>query len=264
MTQLEHEWCTPPDISEIESHLKSNKSIDAVVMVCHETSTGMINPLKEVGFLARKYGKTFIVDGVSAVGGEEVNVEENHIDFCTTSANKCIAGLPGVGIVCARISKLKDMKGQKPKTAYLNLYSQYCMLDSTGQTLNTPSTTLFYVLDEAVQELLEEGLANRIKRYKECAKMIRTRARKLGMEMVIDEAYASSTVTTLFLPEEVPVSDFLVQMEKKGYTLYPGKRHLKEKNVFQIGNMGYVFPDMTAQFLDVFEETYLGMKKSGK
>lgn len=259
-THLEYEWCTFPDIDEIESHVKS-KRIDAVVMVCQETSTGMMNPVKEVGQLAHTYGKTFIVDGVSAVGGEDVNVVENNIDFCTTSANKCISGLPGVGIVCARISELEAMKEKKPKTCYLNLYNQYRILTSNGQTLNTPSTTMFYVLDEAVRELLDEGLENRIKRYKECAAMIRGRLKKLGMEMVIDEKYASNTVTTVTLPPEIAVDDFIAEMDKKGYTIYPAKRHLKERNVFQIGNMGHIFPDMTKHFLDVLEKTFLEMKE---
>jgi 2-aminoethylphosphonate-pyruvate transaminase len=258
-THLKYEWCTPPDVAEIESCLKK-EDIDAVLLVCHETSTSMINPVKEVGQLAHTYGKTFIVDGVSAVGGEDMNVVESHMDFCTTSANKCISGLPGVGIVCAKISRLEDMKGHKPKTAYLNLYNQYRMLRSTGQTLNTPSTTMFYILDEAVRELLEEGLENRIMRYKECVGMIRDRAKKLGMKMAIDEKYASNTVTTLYLPSELAVDGFIAEMEKRGYTLYPAKRHLKERNIFQIGNMGHIFPDTTRRFLDVLEQTYLEMK----
>jgi len=258
-THLECEWCKMPDVEEIESHIKS-KDIDAVIMVCHETSTGMLNPLEEVGRLAHTYGKTFIVDGVSAVGGESMNMVENHIDFCTTSSNKCISGLPGVGIVCAKISRLEAMNGQKPKTNYLNLYNQYRMLLTAKQTLNTPSTTIFYTLDEAVEELLEEGLENRIKRYRECAAMIRHKVKKLGMRMVIDEKYASNTVTTLLLPQEVPVDDFIVEMEVNGYTVYPGKRHLQEQNAFQIGNMGHIFPDMTERFLEVLEATYMKMK----
>jgi len=259
LTQLEYEWCAYPDLTEIESHLKSGE-VDAVVMVCQETSTGMMNPYREVGRLAHKYGKTFIADGVSAVGGEDMGVAEHHIDFCTTSANKCISGLPGVGIVCARKSKLEAMKGLKPKTAYLNLYEQYRMLTTTGQTLNTPSTTMFFVLDEAVQELLDEGLEKRIARYKERAAMIRDRVRKLDMNMVIDEKYASNTVTTLTLTPEIAVDDFIAEIGRKGYTIYPAKRYLKERNVFQIGNMGHIFPDMTKRFLDVLERTFLEMK----
>ena len=258
-THLEYEWCAYPDVNEIESYLKKDE-VDAVIMVCQETSTGMINPYREVGRLAHQYGKTFIADGVSAVGGEDVNVAGNHIDFCTTSSNKCISGLPGVGIVCARISKLGELKGLKPRTAYLDLYAQYRMLTQTGQTLNTPSTTMFFVLDEAVRELLDEGLENRIERYRECAAMIRERVKKLGMEMIIDEKHASNTVTTLALPKEVRSGDFIGEIGRKGYTVYPAKRHLKERNVFQIGNMGHIFPDMTVRFLDVLEQTYLEMK----
>lgn len=122
---LEYQWGEFPRIKEIEEKLLSSPEIKNIIMVFHETSTSMINPIKEVGRVSSQLGKTFIVDGVSAVGGEDVNVVRDHIDFCTTSSNKCLSSLPGVGIICARREKLEELKGRAFPNEYLDLYKMY-------------------------------------------------------------------------------------------------------------------------------------------
>jgi len=257
---LGYEWGKKPDLSEIENSLKENPGISAVIMVHHETSTSMLNPVKEVGRLAHTYGKTFIVDAVSSLGGEDLDVVRDHIDFCTCSANKCIASLPGVGIVCAKISKIMEMKDRKPSTVYLNLYNLYQVSEKYHQTQNTPSTTMFYALNAAVQELLEEGVENRIARYKRCAGILREGIRDIGLKTLIDERDASNTVTSVFLPEEIDLNEFLNKMEERRYTVYPGKRHLREQNMFQVSNMGHVYEYECRKFLKTLRETINELK----
>lgn len=259
-TVLTYDWGTKPNVAEIEAALKKNPKIDAVVLVFHESSTSIINPVKEIGELSHMYGKTFIVDGVSAVGGQDVNVTRDHIDFCTTSSNKCIASLPGVGIVCAKNTKLEGMKNNKPKNIYLNLYNQYLMLKKYGQTQNTPSTTMFFILNTAVEELLEEGVENRIKRYQMNSQVIRDGVREMGLKLMVDDKDASNTITHVCLPKEISVNDFIIKMEEMGYTLYPGKGHWKEANTFMIGNMGDIQIDTCEKFLKVFRNVYEEMK----
>ncbi|MHC4458495.1 MAG: aminotransferase class V-fold PLP-dependent enzyme [Planctomycetota bacterium] len=119
---LKCEWGERPKVSHVERQLKDNSQITTIMMVFHETSTSVINPVKEVGELAHRYGKTYIIDGVCAVAGEDVDVVRDHIDFCTCSSNKCLASLPGVGIICAKISKLEKTQNNKARVAYLNLH----------------------------------------------------------------------------------------------------------------------------------------------
>ena len=85
---LKYEWGEQPEVAHIEKQLKDNPQITTVVMVFHETSTSVINPVKAVGELAHRYGKTYLVDGVSAVGGEDLDVVRDYIDFCTCSSNR--------------------------------------------------------------------------------------------------------------------------------------------------------------------------------
>jgi 2-aminoethylphosphonate-pyruvate transaminase len=259
-TVLKYNYGVKPNLQEAEVKLKENPKLHAIIMTFQESAASFINPVVEVGKLAKKYNKTYIVDAVSALGGEDVNVVRDNIDFCTCSANKCIGSLPGVGIICAKRSKLEEMKNSKPRTAYLNLSRLYEMSEKYHQTTNTPSTTLFYALDTAVQELLDEGIENRIHRYKRCAAILREGVRKMGLKMFIDDKDASNTITSVLLPKEMSLDAFVERMENKGYTVYPGKGYLRDLNLFQIGNMGYIFEDMCYSFLKIMSVTLEELK----
>jgi 2-aminoethylphosphonate-pyruvate transaminase len=114
---------------------------------------------------------------------------------------------------------------------------------------------MFYALDTAVQELLDEGLEDRINRHKRCAKIIRDRVKQLGLQMLVEEGLASNTVTSVFLPKSIRLEVFIQRLDEKGYTVYPGKRHLKEQNMFQISNMGQIYEDNCHDFLEAMTET---------
>lgn len=254
-TVLQYDWGEQPELADIEAKLLERPEITAIAMVFHETSTSVINPVSKVGELAHRYSKTYIVDGVSAVGGEDVNVVRDHIDFCTCSSNKCLASLPGVGIICARKSKLEATKTNSTRVAYLNLFRLYKMSERLHQTPNTPSVTMIIALDAAVELLLDEGLDERIQRHKRCAKVIRDGARDLGLELLIDDDVASNTVTSVFLPPNVHWEAFIARLDEKGFTVYAGKGPLKERNMFQIANMGEINEKMCRKFLRVLSAT---------
>ncbi len=251
---LRYDWGALPDVAEVEARLQELPAITAVMMVFHETSTSVINPVSRVGELAHRYGKTYMVDAISALGGEDVNVARDHIDFCTCSSNKCLSSLPGVGIICARKSEVEKTADNRVRVAYLNLHRLYKMSETLHQTPNTPSVTMFIALDAAVEELLAEGVVQRIERHRRCARLIRDGVRRLGLELLVDDAVASNTVTSVFLPSTVSLGAFIDEMEQRGFTVYPGKGSLKARNMFQIANMGVIDEAMCRLFLDAMKE----------
>jgi len=239
----------------VEAALQQDSGITAIAMVCHETSTSIVNPVAAVGRLAEKYGKTYFVDAVSAVGGEDLDVVRDHIDFCTCSSNKCLASLAGVGIICARRSLLEALPKGKPRNAYLNLRSLYRFSEESHQTPNTPSVTMFIALEAAVKRLIREGLDNQIARHRRCAKVIREGVRKMGLETLVDDSVASNTVTSVFLPDNMNLNAFIQALEDRSFTVYPGKGPLLEKNMFQIANMGQINEADCRLFCDVMVQT---------
>ncbi len=232
-------WATYPDLVTIERKLKENSKIALVAMVFHETSTGMINPVHDVGDLCVKYGKKYFVDSVSAAGGENVNMMDNHIDFTTSVGGKCIGAFPGSAFICAKEKYLKELTDLQCKNIYLNLFKHYQFSVNKHQTPNTPNVTLFWALNIAITNILSEGLDSRISRYQSCATIIREGVQKLGLKPLLD-AHMSNTVTSVFLPKDKNIIDFLADMEALGYVLYIGKGKYGEMGMFQIANMGEI------------------------
>lgn len=248
------EWGEFPDLSKIESCLKEHEDIKVISMVYHETSTGMINPVEQVGELAKKYNKIFHVDAVSAAAGEPVDVEKQHIDIVTSVAGKALGAFPGSAYICAKEEILESIKEEQCRNIYLNLSRHYKYAKSSHQTPNTPNVNLIFGLNEALSEILEMGVDKKIARYKECSSILRKGLKELGMTFLLDEKYMSNTVTSVFLPEGKKVEEFIKAMERSGYVVYEGKGKYKEMNMFQVANMGEIYPEDCYEFLKVLKE----------
>jgi 2-aminoethylphosphonate-pyruvate transaminase len=250
------EWAAYPDLSQIESLLQRNPAIALVAMVFHETSTGMINPVREVGELCVKYGKKYFVDSVSAAGGEHVDVNQNHIDFTSSVGGKCVGAFPGSAYICAKEVHLKELSAAQCKNTFLNLYKHYQFAVTAHQTPNTPNVTLFWALNKAISNILEEGLDSRINRYQSCASIIRAGTKELGLDLLLD-GHMSNTVTSVFLPEGRNIYQFLIDLERRGFLVYLGKGKYVDMGMFQIANMGEIYEDDCRIFLKELESVLL-------
>jgi len=248
--ELKYRWGEYPDLPDIEKILKEDNEITITGMVCHETSTGIINPVKEVGELCRKYNKLFFLDAISAVGGEYLDFSDYNVDVCTGVSNKCLGAHPGVSFVVFKKNLIQKLNSNKPRNIYLNLGRHLKIAGEKNQTPNTPSVIMMNVLLTAINETLEEGVDNRIERYKKRAQQIRDGLSAIGLEIFLkDPKQMANTITTAYLPPEIPMPDFLNAMEEAGYVFYDGKGELRSKNLFQIANMGNISRDDCTEML---------------
>ena len=99
-----------PDLDRLESTLKKDRKISHVAVVHCETTTGMLNPIDELGKIIKAYGKIYIVDAMSSFGGIPLDMDALGIDFLVSSANKCIQGVPGFGFVLAKRNEIEKTK----------------------------------------------------------------------------------------------------------------------------------------------------------
>ena len=240
LTDVAFPWGTYPDLNVIEKAIVDNPQVKVVAMVFHETCTGMINPVGEVGALCKKYNKILSVDTVSAAGGQNIDVVENNIAVCTSVGGKCVGAFPGSAYVCARKSLLDSLTADQCRNVYLSLYKHYQSAVKSHQTPNTPNVTLFWALNTALTNIMDEGLDNQIARYQRCAAIIREGAVKLGFRLLLDD-HMSNTVTSLFLPEGIEAQPFLDNMQARGYTFYIGKGDYAKQNMIQMANMGEIY-----------------------
>lgn len=255
---LRFEWAKLIDLEKVQQYLK-NHTIDVIAMVHHETSTGMLNSIEKVGKLAKKHKAQFIVDTVSSGGAHVVDPEKCNIAFCSGSAAKAIASLPGVSFVIGKHSEFNKLKNISPKTTYLNLYKFYIYSKDYQQTPNTPAVQLFYALNQALSNILVEGVEARREHLRERAQLLRDGLKGLGLRFLINEKDMSSVLTTIMIPPQVTIDQLKTKLHERNIIVYNGKGPIANK-VFQVGNIGEVNKEAIHLFLTALEEVLESLK----
>jgi 2-aminoethylphosphonate-pyruvate transaminase len=233
-----------PANAQIESFLKRDRAIHGIAMVHHETSTGMLNPLSEVSALAKKYGKTLLVDAVSSIGAESIDFK--NIGLLAGSAGKCLHGYPGLSFVILSKKESKMLKEKQPKSLYLDL-RHTLELEEKKDTPFTPAVQLFYAFNEALDELLEEGLRNRIRRYEEKSDLLEQGFMQLGLRFLVSKEKRSHVLTALWLPTRLSYEKLHQELRQAGFIIYAGQSRFAGK-IFRISNLG----NMTVQDIQRF------------
>ncbi len=255
---IEVPWGTPFDMAQIDAYLADHK-IDVVAMVHHETSSGMLNPLAQIGAAAKANGALFVVDGVSSVGAEVIDMEGCNIAFVSSTSSKAIGSYPGLSFVIGRKKHFKRLKRHAAKTTYLNLATFYEFLKSRSQTPNTPSVPLFFALEQALTDILGEGVIKRYARIKARADMLRVGMRRLNLDFLIDETDMCSILTTVQVPPSISVRDLRNRLREKSIIIYEGKGCFAGK-VFQVGNIGELSDYDIRFFLAALKDVLLSLQ----
>ncbi len=259
--ELIYDWRRLPDLGEIETTLKTHPEIQVVALVHHETSTGLINPVKEIGELTRKYGKAFVVDSISGLGGEELDLKDCNISLCVGSANKCIQGLPGLSFILVKKEEAERLRRIPPRCMYLHIPT---LLESQEKNTIpfTPSIPIFYALEEALQELLEERVQGRIIRYKGAARILRNGFKEMGLKFYLPEELMSNTITTVYLPAGFTYQGLHDRLKENGFVIYAGQERLKGE-IFRVANMGELTREDLEGFLDCLGKVVASPATSG-
>ena len=239
--ELAVEWGTAVTPEAIEEALEADEDIKAVSVIHNETSTGVAAPIKEIGKVMKNYDALYIVDTVSSLGGDEVNVEKFNIDVCLTGSQKCIAAPPGMAAITLSDDAWAAVDKVETNTFYLDMKAVRKSGDKVPpETPYTPSVSLTYAMNEALKMVMEEGIENRVARHHKAAKASVAAVKALGLELFADEAVSSATVTSVKMPEGITDAQFRGTVrDKYGVELAGGQDHLKG-NVFRIGHMGNI------------------------
>lgn len=248
------------EVAKVEKILKTDKEIACVAMVHHETTTGILNPIKEIGKISEENSCAFIVDAISSYAGIPININEYNIDFLMATSNKCIQGMAGIAFIICRKDELEKIKNYPKRSFYLDLYDQYKYLEETGQTQFTPPVQTMYALRQAIKEYFEEGEENRYMRYSENWKVLRKGLLDMGFKLLLNEDDESHILLTVFEPNNQNYSfenmhNFLYE---RGFTIYPGK--IGNKKTFRLANMGDIDVRDIKKFLVVLNEYIMNIR----
>ena len=250
--ELRYDWTERPDINHIEATLQADPSIGGVALVHHETTTGLLNPVAEVGAVTKELDRLFLLDTVSALAGEDLDLVREHVDLCACTANKCVQGLPGVAFVLVRTAVMQAMQHFEPSSLYLHLPMHWEAQERNSIPF-TPSIQAWYALDAALDELLEETVAGRIERYRAASQLLRQGFDRLGLQFLLPAEQRVNSLTSLFLPRGMNYQRLHDELKKRGFVIYEGQGKF-QTGIFRIANMGHLTLDDFRRFLHALEE----------
>jgi 2-aminoethylphosphonate-pyruvate transaminase len=244
-----------PDPAAVREALARDPEIAMVCVVHCETTTGILNPIAEIGAVVKEAGRLYFVDAMSSFGAIPIDVAGIGIDYLVSSANKCIEGVPGFSFVIARRKSLLDSEGAA-RSLSLSLLDQLRGFEKNGQFRFTPPTHTILALNQALRELEEEdGPIGRGKRYASNHRTLVDGMRELGFRPVLDPKVQSFIITSFHYPDD-PAFNFAALYEKladRGFIIYPGK--LTEVDCFRIGSIGRLFPEDFRALLEAMAAT---------
>jgi len=231
----------PNDPAALEKALASDSAITHVAAVHCETTTGILNPINELGAITKKHQRLFIVDAMSSFGAVPIDFEEAAIDYLIASANKCIEGVPGFSFVICRRAVLLACEGWA-RSLSLDLLGQWKGFEKNGQFRYTPPTHSLLAFRQALDELDGEGgVRARGARYERNHRVLVEGMKKLGFRSYLSPDVQSYIITSFRYPSD-PQFDFDTfyrSLSDKGFIIYPGK--ISQADTFRIGSIGRLF-----------------------
>jgi 2-aminoethylphosphonate-pyruvate transaminase len=238
--RLKYEWTQPANAADIVDALSRDPNISHVAVVHHETTTGLLNPIGDIGRVVKKHRRAFIVDAVSSMFGERFSMRNDCVDFAVANSTKCLQGIAGISFVICRRAELEKLQDQKPRSIYLDLFNHW-QLQEQSNTPFTPAVQLIFSAHQAIAELEREGLKNRWARYAANARTLHEGMERLGIHILVPPAARSHLLTTFLLPRGVTYDALHDAMKKRGFIIYAGQSHIR-KFAFRIANIGTLTP----------------------
>ena len=249
---------TTPDLNAIEEALKKNiaegKKIGYVYMTHHETVSGLLNPLREVGALAHKYNAIFISDTTSSFAMIPIDVYKDNVDFMMSSCQKGIMAMSGCSFVIGKRKIIEESKNYPKRSYYCNLYMQYECFERTRQMHFTPPVQVIYSALQAVREYWDEGETKKNERHMKVMEAIHKGEDELGLKELLKREVQSGLVSCVRYPDDEnfnfdKIHDYCYE---RGFTIYPGK--IEKKGTFRLCSLGAINPEDINNFWKTFKE----------
>jgi len=221
--------------------LGEDHRITAVAMVHSESSSGLLNPVRELVNICRSRGLLTLVDAISSLGGAELLMDEWGIDICASASQKCLEGPPGIGLVAVGSSAWERIRALHTRGWYLNLRTWAEYADRWSDWHPFPVTLpvqVFRALRRGMERVVSEGLESRWQRHREMAVWAQNKVLPYGYRPVFPAELASPTILALHPPDGLEVESVLESLKRDYRILVAGGMGAFKGRAFRVGNMG--------------------------
>lgn len=250
VVEINGTWGEPILPAAVDAALHDPAFLVAVTHV--ETTTGVLNPVREIAQVVRERGGLIMVDAVGSLGGVEFAMDEWGVDLCCAASQKCLGGAAGLAPVAvgARAWDAMDQRARAPRSWYLDLLEWRQAARDWAAWHPYPVTMpthLILALRAGLRALVADGLANRFAYYRALAERLRLGLRELNLAPLVADEYAAPVVTAVCAPPDVPSNDMVAFLESAHHIKISGGFGALANKVFRIGHMG---PTITFQDID--------------
>ncbi len=243
-----------PTVEEVVTMLDADRSISHVWMVHCETTSGIVNPIDEIGQAVKLHDKVFMVDAMSSFGALPLDMVAQNIDVMVSSSNKCLEGVPGFSYVVLKRDLLEASAGAC-HSVVLDLFEQWRGLEANGQFRFTPPTHALVAFDQALKEHEQQGgVGGRGLRYTRNAQALVAGMTEIGFSTLLGEDKSGPIIQTFLTPSDpnFKFERFYEALRKRGFTIYPGK--LTKRPSFRIGTIGQIDERVIAAALQAIKD----------
>ncbi|MBT5056646.1 MAG: alanine--glyoxylate aminotransferase family protein [Gemmatimonadetes bacterium] len=259
--RVEVPWGQAIDPAQFEAALKTGGKTKLVAVVQAETSTGVLQPLQEIGALAREYDSLFLVDAVTSLGGVSVGVDAMGIDLCYSGTQKCLSCPPGLSPITLSDQAVSVLQSRQSKVQswYLDLGMIAQYWGETRVYHHTAPISMNYALREALRLIQEEGLPACWARHRQYQEALIAGLQAMGLEPVVDDSKLRlPPLTTVKIPDHVDEAAVRKQLLAQFDIEIGGGLGVFQGKAWRIGLMGHTSkPKSVIQFLAALE-TCLG------
>lgn len=250
--EMAFEFGTAAEPERIDEALRQDGSIRAVLVTHNETSTGVTNPLREIGEVVRRHDRLLIVDAISSLSSVEVDMDGWGLDVVVSGSQKGWMIAPGLAFVGVSERAWEAQERCTTPRFYFDLKRAKSSAAS-GQTPWTPAVSLFFQLDHALGMMFDEGLDAIYERHHRLAEMTRQGVQAMGLRLFAQEGFRSDTVTSILPPEGVNGDDIRKVAREQYDTVFAGGQADLKGRIFRFGHLGYVTEEHVQAGLDALE-----------
>jgi len=242
VTTVEAPWGTAFDPSVVKNALNNHRQTKVVAMVHGETSTGVVQPMDEIGKMVKEHDALLILDTVTSLTGYPLDLDGWGVDFCYSGTQKCLNAPPGLSPISISPRGI-DAISQR-RSPVVNWYLDVSLImnywDQGRAYHHTPPISMIYALREALAIVEEEGLPSRFERHARNARALQAGLEALGLELFVkDPAHRLPSLTTALVPEGVNDAQLRSALLNEYNIEIGGGQGPMAGKLWRVGLMGY-------------------------
>lgn len=261
---MKFSYTEPIDVAKVKEVLDQDVNHDIAVVYCchHETGTGVLNPIRDIGKVAHDHDCVMIADTTSSFAMVPIDLSKDNVDFIMASAQKGIMAMTGLSFVIGNTELIEKSKDYPTRSYYANLYMQYSFIRDKGEMHFTPPVQTIYAAVQGIKEYFAEGEQKKWQRHQAVWEELVKGANELGFKPLIKLEYQSRLVLALLYPDDENF-DFETMHDglyAQGFTIYPGK--VSDFHTFRLCSLGAIYPEDIKNFWTAMKKTLADMNVS--